>query len=168
MAILLSMRINRVCAEETDRHRRFKELREMLLDREYSPGIVDAAIAKARAIPRQRALQRVSRQNITNRPVFVVYFDPRLPSIPKLTRKHWRSMVSQSDYLKEVYPEPPLVSYKRQQNIREKIIRAKVAPSARPTRYQNGMRKCGKCLACSYVLEVKKIPGKDYRGKKFI
>jgi hypothetical protein len=164
----LSMRINRVCAEETDRDRRFKELKEMLLDREYSPGIVDAAIAKARAIPRQRALQRVSRQNITNRPVFVVYFDPRLPSIPKLTRKHWRSMVSQSDYLKEVYPEPPLVSYKRQQNIREKIIRAKVAPSARPTRYQNGMRKCGKCLACSYVLEVKKIQGKDYRGKKFI
>ena len=67
------MRINRVCAEETDRHRRFKELREMLLDREYSLGIVDAAIAKARAIPPQRALQS---QNITNRPVFVVYFDP--------------------------------------------------------------------------------------------
>ena len=58
-----------MCAEVTDRDTRFKELEEMLLDREYSPGIVDAAIAKARAIPRRRALQRVSRQDITNRPV---------------------------------------------------------------------------------------------------
>ena len=92
---------------------RLEELRGMLLDREYSPGVIDAAIAKARAIPRQRALLRVPRQEITSRPVFVVYFDPRLPSIPKLTRKHWRSMVSQDEYLEEVFPDPPLVSYKR-------------------------------------------------------
>ena len=52
----LSMRINRICMEETDRDIRLEELRGMLLDREYSPGVIDAAIAKARAIPRQRAL----------------------------------------------------------------------------------------------------------------
>ena len=83
-------------------------MKELLFAREYSPGIVGPAIHKARAIPRQRALLRVPRQEITDIPVFAVYFNPQLPSIPKLTRKHWRLMVLQNYYFKEVYPNPPL------------------------------------------------------------
>ena len=85
----LCTRINRICMEEPTRDLRFHEMKEMLLDREYSTGVIDAAIAKARAIPRHVALRRVPRQEITNRPAFVVCFDPRLPSIPKIINKHW-------------------------------------------------------------------------------
>ena len=122
----LSMRINRFCMEKSDRELRFHELKQMLLAREYSPRIIDSAIAKARAIPRQQALRRVNGQQITNRPVFMVLFDPRLPSIPNITRKHWRSMVGREPYLKSVFPEPPMVAYKRQTNIREAIIRLRL------------------------------------------
>ena len=153
--------------EETTRDIGFQELKEMLLEREYSPGIIDSAIAKARAIPRHVALRRVPRQEITNKPAFVVCFDPRLPSIPQIVKKHWRSMVFENKYLESVYPEPPLVSYRRQQNIREKIIRAKVAPE-RQHRVIKGMTKCGHCLACIYVKEGKKVNGMDYKGKKFV
>ena len=52
----LAMRINRICSEEEDRQFRFQELKEMLLSREYVKGVIDAAIAKARAIPRTQAL----------------------------------------------------------------------------------------------------------------
>ena len=148
------MRINRICSETPSRDQRFQELKDMLLSRGYTPGIIDGAIAKARAIPRQQALRQVSRQEINNRPAFVVLFDPRLPSIPSITRKHWRSMVSEDEYLYSVFPEPPLVSYKRQKNIRESIIRARVTPERQP-RLLRGMKKCGKCLACSYVIECK-------------
>ena len=84
----LSTRIVRICSEIPERDSRFVELKDMLLEREYTPGIVDAAIAKAKAIPRDQALRSVLRQHTTNRPVFVVSFDPRLPSIPKITRRH--------------------------------------------------------------------------------
>ena len=53
----------------------------MLLSRDYYRGVIDAAIAKARAIPRTQALRRVSSQPLTNRPVFVVSYNPRLPSL---------------------------------------------------------------------------------------
>ena len=125
-----------------------------------------SAIAKARAIPRQQALRRVNGQQITNRPVFVVSFDPRLPSIPNITRKHWRSMVGQEPYLNSVFPGPPMVAYKRQRNIRDAIVRAKVAPE-RQKRTQKGVKKCGKCLACSYIKKGKYILGKNYEGRKF-
>ena len=76
-------------------------------------------------------------------------------------------MVGQCNYLQSVLPEPPLVAFKRQTNIRESIVRAKVAPEIQP-RIQKGVKNCGKCLACSYVREGKTIRGKDYKNKTFI
>ena len=136
----------------------------MLLEREYPPGVVDAAIAQARAIPRSVALRRVYRQPTNNRPVFVACYDPRLPSLPKITTKHWISMTGQDSYLESVFPEPPLVSYRRQKKIRETIIRAKVAPQIEQ-RVKKGMKKC---LACSYIKECKTVRGQSYNEKKFI
>ena len=52
-------------------------------------------------------------------------------------------MVREDSYLESVFPEPPLVSYRRQKNIRETIVRAKVAPDQREQRTQKGMKKCG-------------------------
>ena len=62
----------------------------------------------------------------------------------------------QEEHLKSVFPEPPLVSFKRQKNIKETIVRAKVAPE-RQARVMKGMKKCGNCLACSYIKEGKTV-----------
>ena len=98
------------------------------------------------------------------RPIFVVPFDPRLPSIPNITRKHWRSMVSQSQYLNEVFQEPPFIAYKRQRNMKEYLIRAKVPPfNPRPKRSIKGMSKCGKqCLICPYIMVGKSITAEHF------
>ena len=53
------------------------------------------------------------RQPLTRRPVFVVSYDP---SLTQIITEHWRYMGTQNDYLGLVYPEPPLVSYRRQKN----------------------------------------------------
>ena len=158
----LAMRINRICSEPITREARFKELREMLLVRKYTVGIIDSAISKARSIPREQALKYKSRTKLNTRPVFVVPWDPRLPSIPDLTRRHWRSMTRQDPYLKDVFSEPPLVAYKRQRNIRDKIIRAKIPPNqTRQNRVIFGMKKCGNCPACPYVKEGTQVKTKN-------
>ena len=90
----LALRIVRICSETETRDQRLSELREMLLNRDYRPGIVDAAINKAKAIPRSEALKRVVRPKTSERPVFVVKYDPRLPSVTQIVQKHWRSMVT--------------------------------------------------------------------------
>ena len=47
------------------------------------------------------------------------------------------------------------MAFKQQRNIREEIVRAKVAPERQTRGKQtfNGMKKCGKCQVCSYVVE---------------
>ena len=63
--------------------------------------------------------------------------------------------MTQDPRLKEIFPLPPLVAYKRPKNIRDKLIRSKVptATSSRHKRNLPGMKKCLKCCICPFVKE---------------
>ena len=88
--------------------------------------IVDLALAKARNVPRSRALLKRFSKKSSERPVFTVKYDPRLPAIQSLQAKHWRAMTSCDQYLASVFPEPPLTAFKRQHNLLSMLFRAKV------------------------------------------
>jgi hypothetical protein len=90
------------------------------------------AIEKPRKIPRHETLKKVEKAKTSQRPVFVVLYDPRLPSITSIVRKHWRSMINQDPQLKETFPLAPLVAYKLAPNLRSKLIRAKVLGKHQP------------------------------------
>ena len=156
----LAYRIIRICSEPEQRDQRLSELKELLISRKYKPKIIDAAIEKAKSIPRWKALERVTKKKSTSRrPVFAVTFDPRLPSLPGIMKKHWRSMVGGDPYLKEVFPLPPLVAYKRPPNIKNKLIRSKIPTSTnqRPHRIIPGMSKCNNCAICPFVQTGKSV-----------
>ena len=65
----------------------------------------------------------------------------------------------QDPYLAQVFPQPPLVAYKRPANIKDKIVRAKVPDPTptRPKRVVNGMNKCHKCPICSYMSKLGRL-----------
>ena len=56
-------------------------------------------------------------------------------------------------HLKEAFPLPPMVAYRRPPNLKEKLVRAKIPPATtRPKRKTLGMKKCRfDCLTCPYV-----------------
>ena len=104
---------------------RLEELKQLLLSRDYRPKVVDAAIAKAKAIPRERALQKVEKKE-SDRVVFALSFDPRLPSVSGIFSKHHKVMTDSSPHLKQVFPLPPLVAFRRPKNLRDTLVKAKV------------------------------------------
>ena len=113
---------------------------------------------------REAALRKVKRKENSQGPVFKVTFDPRLPALGQIQARHWRSMTNRDTHLKNVFQRPPLIAFKRQQNIRGHLIRAQVAKAQRPypQRKQQGMKNCGKsCTACPYIQ-----PGKEHQDKR--
>ena len=54
-------------------------------------------------------------------------------------------MIAQDQRLKETFPEPPLISYNRQLNIRESIVRSKVTPERQLIQLK-GMKKMANAL----------------------
>ena len=104
------MRITRICSEPETRDLRHAELKEFLLEREYRPKVIDAAIEKARQIPRNEALKRVVKSKIFSRPLFVVPYHPALPNVAKIVQKHHRVMCLNPS-MKSIFPQAPLVAY---------------------------------------------------------
>ena len=110
----LAYRIVRICSEQESRDLRLKELKDLLLSRSYKPSLIDGAIEKAKSIPRSKAIERVMKKNIQpSRPVLAITYDPRLPCIPSILKKHWRTMVKVDPHLAEIFPLPPLTAYRR-------------------------------------------------------
>ena len=161
----------RNCSNKQDRNKRLKELEDLLVARDYDKHMVEAAIEKARAVPRERALMKSNKPKQTQRSVFVTPYDPRLPAIIPVQAKHWKAMVNQATYLKQEFPEPPMTAFRKQKNIRGHLIRVKVAskPKVYPKRYKKGMKKCGNgCTAWPYIKEGNKfkINGIQWNIKK--
>ena len=74
-----------------------------------------------------------------------------------IIKKHYRTMVK-DPYLAECFKLPPLVAYKRPNNIKEKLIRSKIPPvPSRPKRELPGMTKCNKCPICPFVQVTKTV-----------
>ena len=146
----LAYRIVSICSEQETRDKRLDELKQLLLDRNYKKNIINSAIDRAKQIPRKEALKRVNiNKNEKRRPVFAVMYDPRLPALPSIVKKHWRTMVESDPHLKEVFPLPPLVAYRKPQNIRDKIVRSKIPSTPkRINRMVPGMTKCNNCAIC--------------------
>ena len=139
---------------------RLSELKELLLSRSYRPSLIDAAINKAKQIPRNMAIRKspVS-QKQSDRPVLAITYDPRLPCIPQIMKKHWRTMVKVDPHLAEIFPLPPLVAYRRPSNLKDKLVRSKIPQEvSRQKRNLPGMKKCGKsCATCPYVSQVNSV-----------
>ena len=66
-------------------------------------------------------------------------------------------MIASDPLMKETFPSPPIVAYKRPPTIKDKLIHSKVPETRinRPKRQLNGVKKCLKCVNCSYVRESK-------------
>ena len=116
-----------------------------------SKNIVNISIDKAKKIPRKVALLKIKKKVLK-----IVQFlqSPRLPAMHQIVAKHWRSMVSQNKYLKGCFTEPPLIAYRRQSNLRNFLVKSKVAPPAPPypKRIVNEMNECAKsCTAGPFV-----------------
>ena len=62
-------------------------------------------------------------------------------------------MVSQDPYLSEVFSQPPLTAFRRQKNVRDHIIRAKVPddPKQYPERAKRGMKNVGKFVLLAHT-----------------
>ena len=87
----------------------FSKLRDFLLSRDYNSSIVNSAIVRAKAIPREVPLKKVEKKEKQDRVIISISFNPQLSCISSIIQKHWRTMV-QDPWMKEVFQNPPMVT----------------------------------------------------------
>ena len=161
----IALRLVRICSEQDTLLTRMQELKEMLLSRMYNKNIVNAALKRALETSREEALKRVEKKKKKDRVTFVVTYNPKLPSISGIVKKHWRSLTRDKE-VKEIFPEPPLVAYKQPPNLRLSLCRAALPQLSRPQRSQVGYKRCLKsCNVCSYSMSTREKISKETVSK---
>ena len=86
---------------------------------------------------------QIVKKEKNERTILVIIYNPALPSVSEILQKHWRVM-TRDPYLKKVFPEPPMVAFRRPKNLRDILIKAKVPPTQKekPRRQLKGMKAC--------------------------
>ena len=105
--------------------------KEKLLDRGYSTDEL-TSYTKSNDDLRNSMLSATS--NIDKKTTLPLVFS--LPFFPQISHsvikgaitKNWH-LISEDDFLNNLFPVPPLLAYKRQKNIKDKIIRARLPNS---------------------------------------
>ena len=130
-----------------DSHEKFKhrseEYKNYLIARDYHPGLVDKQFRKVEMTSRHNARKKNAKRKEVSKAKFIKTFNPALPSIEGLIRKHIHYLHS-DEVLKKAFPSKKFfVIYKRNKNLKEMV-----APSSYPKtsiKSNNTIVSCNKC-----------------------
>ena len=118
----MALRLRRICSTDEFFNTRSDALASHLIKRGYKYRFIKDEIDKVRQIPRSRAL-KTSTKKESNRIPFVVTFNPALPNIPQVISSNLNILRS-SQCCQAAFPFPPLISYRRCNNLRDILVRA--------------------------------------------
>ena len=142
------LRLRRLCSEDSDFSLKSEEMCEFFDKRGYPASVVEAGHHLAQQIDRQSALQ-TSQKRITTE------FHSLSPRNKIHHSKNWKLLQNDPD-TGRIFSQPPLISFKRDKNIGNFLVR-----SAFQTSEQPGTFKCARarCKTCNFIRNVEKLSG---------
>lgn len=116
--------VRRICDREMDFLDQADSMARRFSDRAYRPEVINQAYTKARTLQRDTLLTKNERRREKqSRPFFVTTYSTQAERIRHLIRNNW-SIIESDAQLREVFPEPPMVSFKRAPTLRDKLMRS--------------------------------------------
>ena len=136
--------------------------------RNFKPKLINTEFEKVRNLPgntfrerRKQALMKVTKgvQN-AGRIVAPIDFNPHMPKISQVFKKHHRTMLINAPHLGEMFKFAPMAAYRQPPNLRRLICKSKLHPISNGKKlvrgaHKNaaGWKKCGhNCKICPYTL----------------
>ena len=148
----MALRLRRIYSTDEFFNTRRDALTSHLIKRGYKYHFIKDGIDKVRQIPRSRAL-KTSTKKESNRIPFVVTFKPALPNIRQVISSNL-DILRASQRCQAAFHSPPLILYRRCNNLRDILVRAK---HRRPPPLAPGSFRCTcnrrRCKTCRFIKE---------------
>ncbi|KAI8516763.1 corticospinal neuron axon guidance through spinal cord [Branchiostoma belcheri] len=149
------LRIRRICSNTSRYREKASEFRHHFQKRGYEETLLDAAITRAQERSREDTLQKRTPTTPQDRTVLVTTYSPHLPPLHTTIKKYW-NLLQLSSRTKDIFKDPPLVAYRRNKNIKDMLVRARIPKENRNFLEKfvpSGSFPCGKnrCTNCAYV-----------------
>ncbi|XP_071153747.1 uncharacterized protein [Mytilus edulis] len=141
----LGIRVKRICSTEEDYKTRREEIKTHLRKRGYNNSFTEVQLKKVDNLNREDLLQYKQKKE-NNRVPLVITFSKALPNVHSILRKNLK-ILHQSERLKKIFPDPPIVAFKRDNNIKDILVHKK--HNLLFYKQTNGCGPCGKnCALC--------------------
>ena len=95
-----------------------------LIDRGYPEGLVQRTLSEVNFENRKQALLPKPKAHKRILP-FVTQYHPAVPNVKQILMKHWH-LIEEQPLLKEIFKEPPLISYKKGRSLKDILVRSKL------------------------------------------
>ncbi len=144
-----ALRVRRICSEPEEEDVNLDLLKKHLLKRQYNEQVIDTQIRKARNIDRT-SLLKYNPKKKSDRVPLVTTYNPAFNQIRQILNRH-SHILNDDDRLKEVFPSPPLLSFRRPRNLRDLTVCAKLRSPDHEE--PPGCRKCKakRCSVCPFI-----------------
>jgi hypothetical protein len=106
--------------------------------RRYNDKVIASGVSKASEIDRNDLLE-YKEKKINKRVPLVLAYHPSLEKISGIVRHHWKQ-IEKGETLAKLFPEPPVVAFRRPKSIKDTLVRAAVS---RPSSTVGQCKPCG-------------------------
>ncbi|WP_179117283.1 hypothetical protein, partial [Solemya velum gill symbiont] len=124
----LGLRLRRICEKQTDYEKHRHALKHQLRIRGYSGRMIEDQLKKVDKMERSALLQPGKKHSLnskdTDRVPLILTYSHLLPNIPNIVNKHTR-VLHQSERMKTIFDQPPIVAYRRDNNLCDVLVHGK-------------------------------------------
>ena len=119
-----ALRLLRTNSSKTAFEEKIKLFQSHLIDRGYPEGLVQRTLSEVNFENRKQALLPKPKANRRILP-FVTQYHPAVPNVKQILMKHWH-LIEEQPLLREIFKEPPLISYKKGRSLKDILVRSKL------------------------------------------
>ena len=103
-----------------------RDFKFRLLERGYPQKLVNNIQAEVDFTSRNNALKYKPKTSKNILP-FVTTYNPGVPKLKEILMKNW-SLISNNPNLARIFPNAPIVAYKKDKSLKDLLVRAKIPP----------------------------------------
>ena len=142
-----ALRLNKICSDNDTFDKRCNQLEEWLLKRGYNSRLVRDQILKARRFSREELLNKI-KEPVERKLTVNITYHPAFSKLKDILKRIHLLLTSDREHEK-VFPEVPIVGFRRAKSLKEHLVRAKLPSLTQGT----GCGKCGgsRCDVCNYI-----------------
>ena len=120
-----ALRYRRTITNDTTLRNQLEKLKIILMTRGYDSNTIDEAFKKVTQQTQKQLLHNDKPNKTGNRPTFSIPFNTNTTHINQILKKHWH-LIEDDPTLKILWPDIPMVAFKRNKNIREMLVCSKL------------------------------------------
>lgn len=120
-----ALRLLRTNSSKATFEENVKNFRSHLRVRGYPDNLVNKVLAEVKFTDRKSALQQKPQKVKNGLMPFVTQYNPSVPNLKNILMSKWH-LIENQPMLREIYREPPLISYRRGKSLKDILVRAKL------------------------------------------